>query len=418
MLSLGLGAALLLGTCPQVQAQTPVVLAVTTADAELEPEIPPVQDRLRALLERRVTLLPLATTQHALTAESGADERGAKVLRARVRLEQAESQFKDLDDEAALAAVAQVSADLVSVHQEPQAIEVLARAHVLAAAIYLARGAGEAVQARLHRALDLDPQLSLRPDRYDPRLIAQLAATRQSREQRATGRLEVHLQRPWPGAQAYLDGQPIGPAPLTLDAVPVGRHLLRVSADGARSHLSSIRIENGETHLRRVHLRDDPGRHAMEQLASTLRSESAQIPDQLRQLADRAPADQALVAELILAPRLSAHAAPVVAVRLWSSTGGTGWAPDARAESLAVAVSTALGCSAQAWPPRLAPALIAPQPPLGSLDAVPKPQDWWQAPWVWAVATGLVLGAAGAMVAARASSGPPESLSITLVPRP
>lgn len=418
MLSLGLSFVLLAGTCPAIGVDTPVVLAVTTADAELQTDIPLVQGRLRALLDRRVALLPLATTRHALTAESGADARGAKVLQARVRLEHAESQFKDLDDEAALAAVAQVTAGLVSVHQQPQAIEVLARAHVLAAAIYLARGSGEAVQARLHRALDLDPALTLRPDRFDPRLIAQLAATRQSREQRATGRLEVRMNQPWSGAQAYLDGQPIGAAPLTLDAVPVGRHLLRISADGARSHVSSIRVDGSETTVRRVHLRADPGRHAMEHLAATLRSESAQIPQRLRQLADRAPADQALVAELILAPHLSAHGTAVVAVRLWSSTGGTGWAPDARAESLAVALSTALGCKAQSWPPRLAPALIAPQPPLSSLDAVPEPADWWTAPWVWAVTAGLVLGAAGAMVAARASSGPPESLSITLVPRP
>lgn len=409
---------LLAGACPTLSPQTPVVLAVSSADPELRAQQPSVQRKLRNLLDQRVKLVALDDTLRALSAEGGVQAREARVLEARVRLEQAEARFKELDDVAALTAVAEITTRLVSVHQDPEAIRLLARAHLLAAAIYLARDAREAVQARLYRALDLQPNLQVPRDRFDPRLIAELAAAEQSRGLRPTGRLEVRVSKPWLGTMVYVDGQPQGPAPLRLDALPAGPHLLRVSADGAHSELASLRIIAGETVHREVHLRVDPERQAMDRLAQGLRAEDQAPKARLSQLARRAQADHAIVAELLLAPQLSATGSATVAVRLWSSTGGTGWAPDASLASLSAAISGALGCEPTPWPARLAPPLLGLDAPLAGAVPVPAPQAWWQAPWVWAVTAGVVLGAAGALVAARASSGPPESLSITLVPRP
>jgi hypothetical protein len=97
---------------------------------------------------------------------------------------------------------------------------------------------------------------------------------------------------------------------------------------------------------------------------------------------------------------------------------GSGFAPDGSAPALAAALDDALACRRAPWPALVAPAL----PGLPALQAasrpVPSPAPWWRAPWVWALAAGLAVGAAGALVAARASAGPPDAVSLTLVPRP
>ncbi len=408
--------ALSAGSCPSIQAKTPVIISVTAAPDGLQSQRTLVQTRLRALAGRRVNLLPQSATQEGLLAEGGAGQREQGLLDARVQFEFADARFKELDDRAALEAVTMLSARLAGIHQTKGATELLARAHRLAAAIYLARGETDAVQSRLHRALDLDPKIDAPGHQFDPRLTAGLAAARQNRSQRATGRLEVESIDGWDKPSVYIDGHLVGSAPLVLDTVPVGRHLLRISAQGARSALSSLRIEPGETLVLSPSLRTDPERLQMLGLSAQLKHGGAQPTVAL--LARRAGADHALVAELVLSPRLGPAGQAQVGVRLWSSTGGTGWAPDPRAESLAIALSSALTCRAARWPPRTGPALLGPLSAHARASEVQEPKAWWRAPWVWALTAGLVLGGASAIVGARASSGPPEALTVTLVPRP
>lgn len=405
------------GTCPTLNPKTQVVLSVTAAPAGLQAQHALVHKRLRALTDRRVDLLPQRATTKGLLAEGGAQLREQVLLEARVRFEFADTRFKELDDTTALAAITTLSARLVGIHQTAGATELLARAHLLAAAIYLARGEIDAVQYRLHRALDLDPKITAPGHRFDPRLTAELAAASQNRGERATGRLEV---RPIDGSKAatvYLDGHPVGAAPLVLDAVPAGRHLLRISGEGTRSALASVRIEAGETLIRSPNLRTDPERMQMQSLTQPMSQDD--VPEStLALLARRAGADHALIAELVLSPRLGPTGEAQIGVRLRSSAGGTGWAPDPKAESLAIALSSALSCRIAPWPDRTGPALLGVPSAEAQASAFPAPKAWWRTPWVWAAVVGLVLGGASAMVAARASSGPPDALTVTLVPRP
>lgn len=409
-------AALAVAACPAIGPDAPVVLAVTSADPELLGSRAGVRRRLEALAKGRLQLLPEAATIRALSVEGGAEARARAELEARVRLEQAEARFRELDDEAALAGAADVIARLASVHQTEEARRLLAQAHLLAAAIYLARGEIDAARSRLVRALDLDSDITAPRHRYDPRLLAELAAAKSSRALRPVGRLVVERADAGP-ATVFLDGRPLGETPLFADAVPEGRHLLLVQAPGRRSVSASIRIEAQETTRRRVHLPEDPEHAAMQALAGQLRASADPTPS-LALLARRAGAEHALVAELVLAPTLSPVGTATVAVRLWSSHGGRGFSADTRAENLAVALGQTLACAHAPFPPLAAPALLGAPDPRTVLAPVPRPEPWWRAPWVWAVAAGVALGAAGALVAARANAGPADALSITLVPRP
>lgn len=424
----------LVATCPPGPT-TPVALVTLSPDAALASEVPVVQRRLRTALAERVALVDAARTRRAWRAEGGAADRAATVIAARAQLEQATQRFRELDDASALARIAEVTTRLVAVHQDDGAIPVLARAHRLAAAIYLARGRMDAVQARLHRALDLDPDLTAPRHRFDPRLADELAAARASAPLRPTGRVEIGQVRALEGdgacalqpgrcplvegATVYLDGAPVGRAPLTLEAVPAGRHLLRVSADGFLSDLSSIAVAASGARSVTVRLLADPERRALEELGPALAAR-ADVEGPLTALARRAEADHALLAEVRLAPvRDPSTGTATVAVHLRGSGGlGHGWAPSLAPEDLRRAVDDVLACRRLDVPARRAPALVAVPGPRTTPGPRRAPAAWWTQPWPWAIAAGVVLGGVGALVAARASSGPPNSLSVTLVPRP
>jgi hypothetical protein len=403
------GAVLAPAPCGPVEGRAAVV--VRARDPGLAGAAAGVERRLRGVAAGRLALVDAQRTRQALAEEGGARAREQALVTARAQLAQAEARFKELDDEGALARLTEVSTRLVPVHQAEGATALLAEAHLQAAAIYLARGQLEAVQVRLQRALDLVPDLVAPRHRFDPRLQAELAAAREAQALRATGRLEITAPPEGPGGQVFLDGHPVGAAPLVLDAVPAGRHLLRISAQGYASQLLSLEVPAADTRVVEARLAPDPEQHLLAGLGP-------EAPEAIALFVRRAGVEHALVAELVLAPTLSPAATATVAVRLVVSGRGSGFAPDGSAPALAAALDDALACRRAPWPALVAPAL----PGLPALQAasrpVPSPAPWWRAPWVWALAAGLAVGAAGALVAARASAGPPDAVSLTLVPRP
>ncbi|MCB9647022.1 MAG: PEGA domain-containing protein [Deltaproteobacteria bacterium] len=401
----------LAAACPPIAPEARVAVVVRAPDPGLSAAVPAVERRLRAVAAERLTLASEEATLRALSAEGGARARDQALVTAKAQLAQAEARFKELDDEGALARITEVTTKLVPVHQAEGATALLAEAHLLAAAVYLARGQLDAVQVRLQRALDLAPDLVAPRHRFDPRLAAELAAAKDARGLRATGRLEVVVPPEGPGGMVFLDGHPVGPAPLVLDAVPAGRHLLRISAQGYASQLRSLDVPAADTRTVEARLAPDPEHHVLARLGTD-------APEATALLVRRAGVEHALVAEVVLAPRLGPAATGTVAVRLVLSDRGAGYAPDASPEALAAALDAALACAPPAWPALLAPALPGPIPSRASAEVVPGGSAWWRAPWVWAVAAGVVLGAAGALVAAKASAGPPDAVSLTLIPRP
>jgi hypothetical protein len=142
-------AALVLAACEPPAANEPVLLVVGAADPALLSRRATIEDALRAAAKGRLTFVSKESAARAIEAEGGQSERQATLVTARVLVQRADERFRELDDEEALELIAKATGSLASVHQEEGAIELLARAHLLAAAIYLARDRAPAAKNRM-----------------------------------------------------------------------------------------------------------------------------------------------------------------------------------------------------------------------------------------------------------------------------
>lgn len=361
-----------------------------------------------------VNWMPPAAAQRALDQEGGAELRRRRLVLARRKVQDAESAFRELEDEPALDLLTEAITELASIHQEPRALELLARAHLLSGAIFMARGRFDAGRNRLQRALDIDPELDPSRARFSPRVISELAALRERR--RPTGRLEVRAEPA--GAQVFLDGRPRGRVPAILTDVPEGRHLLRVSRVGHVSHLSSVEIRSDELSRRQVRLAPDPEVRRIADVHALLRS-GEPVEDVLALLARRAGADRTLAVALSPAESPDEDGRPRLSAILALGGAGRLRTHDLDPASVRAGLEALASCRADSKTARL---FAAPVLGSSSTGRSTLPQNrkkaWHRRPWVWAVAGAVALGATTAAVAARASSGVPDGLEFEVTPRP
>lgn len=365
-----------------------------------------------------MSLVATDVAERAMTAEGGGDKRDQNLVRARILVKRAEEKFRELDDEEALDLIAKATADLASVHQKKGTIALLARAHFLAGAIYLARDRVGAAKNRLQRALDLNPDISPARHKFAPRVLSELAALRSQQSVRPVGRLKVQLQNEGVAGEVYVDGQRRGKTPLVLDAVGEGRHLLSVRAPGFRSFVGSFSINANREHVERVHLVRD---RELSQIA-TLPEKLARGEDPsqvLALLARRAGVSRAVLAVLGLSSARTPTGAPALGVTIHIPGAGTAHAPTVTPDALKDALNRALACEPSGpTRNRLAPDLLGVTAASTSPSPVPEPTPWYDRPWFWGTVAFVTLAVAGGVVAARAANGPPEAVEITLIPRP
>ena len=291
----------------------PVLLVVTAADPALARQIPAVDQSLRQAMAGRLSLVGLPTTRRVLEAEGGQEARTQTILQAQLRMKRAFEQFRSLDDRGALSLAAEVTAQLSAVSQSPGAVELLAEAHLLAGAIFLARGRIDAAQARLRRALQLAPNLSAPPDRYAPRVRTELAALRD--DPGPLGILVVETAEAYAAAEIFVDGRSRGPAPQRLTDIAMGRHLVRVSAPGRLSFHTTVRIERNRPAKVRARLPPDPEAGQLARIPSALRRDETR-DEMLDMLTRRSLAEAVIIAEIRLDALRSHTATGTLAVSL------------------------------------------------------------------------------------------------------
>ena len=360
-------------------------------------------------------LVAESETQTALSAETGLRDRRAKLAEGRALIERAREAFGELEAESALSLVTRATPLLVQAHAEPGGIDALARAHLLAGAVFLARGAVDASARRLGRALDLDPDIS---PAANLRLIGALETARAARANRPRGRLEVELVGAADRAQVFLDGRPLGPAPGTFLDVPSGRHVLRVAAPRRRSFVRSVQVEASRPARITVSLPPDPAAEAIVGLGPRLAAGLPLGPVRAR-LAARASARRTLVSALVPATRVAEGGGLAPALILDLDGAGRARVDPLDRDRVARALERLARCETPALDGAqlaLPPALVGPGPrriALARREPEPKPRAWM---W-WGLAA-VAVGVVGGLAALHGSSAPPEEATIRLVPRP
>ena len=316
--------------------------------------------------------------------------------------------------------IARATRRLAPVHQEPGATGLLAEAHLLAGAAYLARNRIDAARQRLARALDFAPDLAVARHRFARRVQIEVAAIRAAKDTRPRGELEIRLTgRAAAPAEVYVDGHLRGETPLVLPDVGGGRHLLRISRRGDQSDIRTIRVQNDTQVLVESNLTPDPEIRQIAQIPALMRTGADTTPI-LELLKRRGAADGVLLASIQLGRRLSATGGLKPALRLELMGAGVGFAETLDRDAIRRGLEGVLACSATpptdlAWVP---PALGPWTPSASRPEPVPESPAFWERPWFWALTAAAALGLSASVVAARASGSAPDAVEITLIPRP
>ena len=353
------------------EPEGPMALVVTSKDAVLRAKAAGVERHLRRAFADRVTLLAQSTTRQVLSAEGDRSARALIVADAKDRLAQAMARFRELEDRAALELIAKITTRLSAVSQSQGAVKLLAQAHLLAGAIFLARDRVDAAQARLRRALQLDPNIEAPPNRYARRVRAELVALR-------TGsgpehRLDITLAEPAAGAEVYVDGRPRGQPPVRLE-IPVGRHLVRISAPGRRTFHTTVLVRRDRPTRLEARLAIDTEVRQIANVAGWLNDPEAR-EQTIALIARRAGVESVLLAELRLDEQRGTTATATFAavLRLDDRPPQT---TSLRTESLQESLTALLTCAKGRTPPQIArrssrghsrrsPASRTPSPPAG-----------------------------------------------------
>lgn len=407
----------------------PTLLSVITACTPLgpgekvlvvvAPSAPELNDRLiyaRALVSDSAPFATLDAkrTREALLAESGIRDRRLAFDQGRRLLAEAETAYSRLEAQSALEKIAQATPSLVASQAEPAALEALTRSHLLAGTILVAQNQPEAAQARLVRALDLEP--TLRP-LGTAQLLGVLESVRAEKARRTQGSLEVALVGTATQATVFIDGRAIGQAPGRFDNLPVGRHLLRVSSPGLRSLAGTVRIDAAEDARLQVRLQVDRELEDVARIGPQLMA-GTDISETQAALTERAGATRTLVATLVASSHRTKDGDFKLGLLL-DLEGAGRTTSDAVREDVEAAMSALAQCTATSGTRELGPApplnafapLMAPHP-------VPPPTPLWRRSWVWVSAAVVAVTALGTLAAVQGASAPPEDITVDLVPRP
>lgn len=394
------------------------VLAVVVAS---HPELGRQLTWARALVNGAAPF-PLASageTAEALGAESGLRRRRARVGEGRALLQKAETRFSELEDKDALNLIAEATPLLVAAHAEPSALTLLARCHLLAGAIFVARDRLDAAQSRLQRALDIDPDVA---PSTNLRLLGVLEAVRAGQATRGQGWLDVRLTGSATAARVYLDGRPIGLAPGRFEAIGVGRHLLRVSAPGHLSYTATAEVLEAQGTELTVSLPADDFAKELTRLGPKLGA-GLRVAELQARLRERVGVERTLVAGLVPGTRRSDDGGLGTELILDLEEAGrvrvASDDPEAVRGAARRLAECELGSAPFAWSLAAAPPLPGPGPAqLTTLEPHSPPSPFWTSPWFWGLSACAAILVAGGLAAVHGASAPPDSLSVTLIPRP
>ncbi len=404
--------------CRPVPEDTSVLVVAVHHEALWKNELNKYLEWVRS--STTALFLPKSRNYRALTLEQGYAERQQQLTQAKFKLARAEALFQELDDQPALALIAEATAELTAAQQEPGAIKQLARAHLLAASIYLARGRSGAVERRLHRVLDLMPNYAPESAKVSARVLAELAAQRGRQDFRSRGDLQIELSSNSTAA-IYIDGRYLGRAPGYFPELFQGNHLVRVSTENYLSYQATVKIDAGQTTRLAINLQKDPELAQISQLSEQVQLGNVD-PQLLRLLSRRAGASRTLVLSMRPSGQRIGSGQVEAALQLHIQEGGTLSA--ARPERLQLERILYRLFSCKRPPKPLALAILAPgllgQAPtlMTQLVPAPEPEPIWERPWFWFGAACLVIVGSGLLVGARSTAGPPTEVKVTLIPRP
>ena len=336
---------------------------------------------------REAGLAPLAPAE-AATRLSGSRESLDDVRRA---IADAERAYLDLDLDRANT-ILQNAVVRLDAAPGPRATELLVLALSRHALVLSTRAKTVEATATLDRLYRLD--LGHRPDptyvspRFAPAFedAAKRARAAEARQVRVTSAPE--------GAEIYVDGRSIGPAPMSIPLVD-GAHRFEARLTGHRTIVESRETAGGDVPLRLDALADDASRDA----AAREALESGVLPARREKFA------------LELSGRLAAGSAVVVtarrgmplAVDLYRANQ-----PAASLDRVDAAVGASAGTTISAWVERrLRPpvAAVAPARPMPVKATTPRTPQWR---WIAAGAAVLALGA-GAAYASADTEGDPNT---------
>lgn len=152
----------------------------------------------------------------------------------------------DLEEDAALRALAEASRRATELLDVPGAAAWLAEVEVVTAIVAAQRGDTSLAEASLRRALALAPDRALQEGEAPPELVARSRELQREEVRRARVEVRVVGTAAEPDAQAevYVDDRLYGPLPRELE-LPSGLHVLRIEARGHAPYARLVDLAPG-----------------------------------------------------------------------------------------------------------------------------------------------------------------------------
>jgi hypothetical protein len=367
---------------PSARAQT-TPLRVGLVDVATSPAGHAAVAALRARLEGRPGIvLPRDAARAALEAPL-ADGEAATHPRATQLVRAARDAYSRFDYEGALERLRQAELALATAPPVPEVTRLLVDVNLLVGVVEADRGETAHALEAFRVAQRLDPaRRALDPGGYRPRVVALYAQAAASPEMRRA-RLDVVTEPA--GAAVWIDGRPVGAAPLGA-ALEIGQHYVAAVAEGSAPRLEKPLLRAGEDSRLSMLLSRSPPEERVRQARAELLARRAGWERGPSVLAANASLD--LVVVVRDAPSETGAEAAIFDARA-GSLGA--WMPAAPVEPVLVALAAALAAPA---PPPKAPLVSLSgrerEPP--SAAATPWYRSWWLAPPLLAVGAAVGLG--------------------------
>lgn len=195
--------------------------------------------------------------------------------RARNHLAAAREAYASFEYDRALGELDRIDELLLDREPSQPLIEILVQRHLLAGQVHESRDQPDDAVAAFRLVRHLDPsRTSLDPGEYRPRVVS---LYKKARPGRADATLAVTVTPP--GAQVWIDGRSMGPAPVDASGLAPGRHWVVASALGRSPRGKLVDVAAGKQRALALELKK---RDAAERIAEVRRSlASASSRDEL-----------------------------------------------------------------------------------------------------------------------------------------